>query len=185
MFSFEEGRPGRAALSNPLAKLPIRAGRHRAAAGSRPPLRRAAQIRQTLPDDKTRVHKIPREIHADQLGGTSSASDAILPLIQRPTHAHSDPEVVDLSELRDDAGDPPSCSRSGTRKRTIAGGIRSCWGRPPSPRWSRIRRGKSRSRSRRPGPGSPRAGEAGRARSPGPSRGRSQPRASSVERPSK
>src|SRR6185436_15425334 len=39
------------------------------------------QIRKTLPDDGTKVQKIAREIHADQLGEDVVRVDAILPLI--------------------------------------------------------------------------------------------------------
>ena len=81
MFSFEEGRPGRAALSNPLAKLPIRADVTALLLEAARRSDELLQIRQTLPDDKTRVHKIPREIHADQLGEDVVRVDAILPLI--------------------------------------------------------------------------------------------------------
>lgn len=81
LFTFEEGRPKRAQLESPLAKLPIRAD---VTALLLEAARRAdelIQIRRTLPDDTAKVQKIPREIHADQLGEDLVRVDAILPLI--------------------------------------------------------------------------------------------------------
>jgi len=81
MFTFAEGRPSRAQLSNPLASLPIRADVTSLLLEAARRADELLQIRQTLPDDKTRVHKIEREIHADQLGEDVVRVDAILPLI--------------------------------------------------------------------------------------------------------
>jgi len=81
LFTFEEGRPGRDTLANPLAKLPIRADVTSLLLEAARRADELLQIRQTLPDDKTKVHKIPREIHADQLGEDVVRVDAILPLI--------------------------------------------------------------------------------------------------------
>jgi hypothetical protein len=81
LFAFEEVRPRRSQLANPLAKLAIRAD---VTALLLEAARRAdelLQIRRTLPDDTTKVQKIPREIHADQLGEDVIRVDAILPLI--------------------------------------------------------------------------------------------------------
>ncbi|MBV8878790.1 MAG: DUF4388 domain-containing protein [Planctomycetaceae bacterium] len=80
-FAFEEGRPTRAQLSNPLANLAIRADVTSLLLEAARRADELLQIRNTLPDDKTRVHKIPREIHADQLGEDVVRVDAILPLI--------------------------------------------------------------------------------------------------------
>jgi len=80
-FSFEEGRAGSALASSPLAGLAIRAD---VTALLLEAARRAdelIQIRSTLPDESSRVQKIPREIHADQLGEDVVRVDAILPLI--------------------------------------------------------------------------------------------------------
>jgi len=81
MFTFEEGQPSRAQRSNPLASLAIRADVTSLLLEAARRLDELLQIRQTLPDDTTRVHKIPREIHADQLGEDVVRVDAILPLI--------------------------------------------------------------------------------------------------------
>src|SRR5262245_36779779 len=81
MFVFEEARPSRAQLAAPLAAIPIRAD---VTALLLEAARRAdelTQIRQTLPDDTTKVQKLPREIHADELGEDVVRVDAILPLI--------------------------------------------------------------------------------------------------------
>ena len=81
LFSFEEIRPSRAQLSSPLASLTIRAD---VTALLLEAARRAdelLQIRKTLPDDGTKVQKLPREIHADELGEDVVRVDAILPLI--------------------------------------------------------------------------------------------------------
>jgi len=80
-FTFEEGRPGREALANPLARLPIRADVTSLLLEAARRADELVQIRRTLPDDKTRVHKIECEIHADQLGEDVVRVDAILPLI--------------------------------------------------------------------------------------------------------
>lgn len=81
VFAFEEGHPSRAQLSNPLASFAIRADVTSLLLEAARRADELIQIRQTLPDDKTRVHKIPREIHADQLGEDLVRVDAILPLI--------------------------------------------------------------------------------------------------------
>jgi hypothetical protein len=80
-FAFEEIRPSRAQLASPLASLTIRAD---VTALLLEAARRAdelLQIRKTLPDDTTKVQKLPREIHADELGEDLVRVDAILPLI--------------------------------------------------------------------------------------------------------
>lgn len=80
-FAFEEIRPSRAQLASPLAGLTIRAD---VTALLLEAARRAdelLQIRRTLPDDTTKVQKLPREIHADELGEDLVRVDAILPLI--------------------------------------------------------------------------------------------------------
>jgi len=81
IFQFQEGPPPRAAMAYPLAALRIRAD---VTALLLEAARRAdelLQIRKTLPDDKTKVQKLPREIHADELGEDVVRVDAILPLI--------------------------------------------------------------------------------------------------------
>jgi Domain of unknown function (DUF4388) len=81
MFAFEEGRPSRSQLSAPLTSIPIRAD---VTALLLEAARRAdelTQIRQALPDEGTKVQKLPREIHADELGEDVVRVDAILPLI--------------------------------------------------------------------------------------------------------
>jgi len=81
VFTFEEVRPTRAQLASPLASLTIRAD---VTALLLEAARRAdelQQIRRTFPDDDTKVQKIPREIHADELGEDLVRVDAILPLI--------------------------------------------------------------------------------------------------------
>lgn len=80
-FSFAEGRPTRAQRANPLADLTIRADVTSLLLEAARRSDELQQIRLTLPDDQTRVHKIPREIHADQLGEDVVRVDAILPLI--------------------------------------------------------------------------------------------------------
>jgi len=80
-FSFEEIRPSRTQLASPLGSITIRAD---VTALLLEAARRAdelLQIRKTLPDDGTKVQKIPREIHADELGEDLVRVDAILPLI--------------------------------------------------------------------------------------------------------
>jgi hypothetical protein len=81
VFTFEEGRPSRAQLSNPLAALAIRADVTSLLLEAARRADELLQIRHTLPDDRARVQKIPREIHADQLGEDLVRVDAILPLI--------------------------------------------------------------------------------------------------------
>jgi hypothetical protein len=81
VFCFEEVRPSRSQMASPLASLTIRAD---VTALLLEAARRAdelIQIRRTLPDDTAKVQKIPREIHADQLGEDVVRVDAILPLI--------------------------------------------------------------------------------------------------------
>jgi len=81
LFSFEEIRPSRAQLASPLATLTIRAD---VTALLLEAARRAdelLQIKKTLPDEGTKVQKLPREIHADELGEDLVRVDAILPLI--------------------------------------------------------------------------------------------------------
>jgi hypothetical protein len=80
-FAFEEGALRPSQLASPLAMLAIRAD---VTALLLEAARRAdelLQIRRTLPDDNAKVLKIPREIHADQLGEDVVRVDAILPLI--------------------------------------------------------------------------------------------------------
>jgi len=81
LFAFEEGRPGREKTGNPLATLAIRADVTSLLLEAARRADELLQIRRTLPDDKSKVHKIPREIHADQLGEDVVRVDAILPLI--------------------------------------------------------------------------------------------------------
>jgi hypothetical protein len=81
VFVFEEGRPTRAKLANPLSAFAIRADVTSLLLEAARRADELLQIRRTLPDDKTRVHKIAREIHADQLGEDVVRVDAILPLI--------------------------------------------------------------------------------------------------------
>jgi len=81
VFTFQEGRPSRAQRSNPLAGLAIRADVTSLLLEAARRADELQQIRRTLPDDQTKVHKIPREIHADQLGEDVVRVDAILPLI--------------------------------------------------------------------------------------------------------
>jgi hypothetical protein len=81
VFAFEEGPLRQSQLSSPLAMLAIRAD---VTALLLEAARRAdelIQIRRTLPADTSKVQKIPREIHADQLGEDVIRVDAILPLI--------------------------------------------------------------------------------------------------------
>jgi hypothetical protein len=81
LFAFEEGPLRQSQLSSPLAMLAIRAD---VTALLLEAARRAdelIQIRKTLPADTSKVQKIPREIHADQLGEDVIRVDAILPLI--------------------------------------------------------------------------------------------------------
>jgi hypothetical protein len=81
MFAFEEGPLRQSQLRSPLAMLAIRAD---VTALLLEAARRAdelLQIRKTLPADTSKVQKIPREIHADQLGEDVIRVDAILPLI--------------------------------------------------------------------------------------------------------
>jgi hypothetical protein len=81
LFAFEEGRPRRAQLAQPLAKLPIRADVTALLLEAARRSDELLQIRKTLPDETAKVQKIPREIHADQLGEDLIRVDAILPLI--------------------------------------------------------------------------------------------------------
>lgn len=81
LFTFEEGPPRGAQAASPLAHLTIRAD---VTALLLEAARRAdelVQIRRTLPDEGMKVHKIEREIHADELGEDVIRVDAILPLI--------------------------------------------------------------------------------------------------------
>jgi hypothetical protein len=81
VFSFQELRPSRGQMAAPLAALPIRAD---VTALLLEAARRAdelLQIRRSLPDETTKVQKLPREIHADELGEDLVRVDAILPLI--------------------------------------------------------------------------------------------------------
>jgi len=81
VFAFEEGPLRPSQLASPLAMLAIRAD---VTALLLEAARRAdelLQIRKTLPDEGSKVQKIPVEIHADQLGEDVIRVDAILPLI--------------------------------------------------------------------------------------------------------
>src|SRR4029077_6438702 len=80
VFTFEEGRPSRAQLSNPLASLAIRADVTSLLLEAARRADELLQIRRTLPDDKTRVHKIECEIHADQVGEEVGRAAGTLPL---------------------------------------------------------------------------------------------------------
>ena len=80
-FIFEEARPSRAQLAAPLTSIPIRADVTALLLEAARRSDELSQIRKTLPDDATKVQKIPREIHADQLGEDVVRVDAILPLI--------------------------------------------------------------------------------------------------------
>ena len=80
-FSFEEARPTRAQLSNPLTAIPIRADVTALLLEAARRSDELTQIRRTLPDDGAKVQKLPREIHADELGEDLVRVDAILPLI--------------------------------------------------------------------------------------------------------
>jgi len=80
-FAFQEGHPARAALAAPLAALAIRADVTSLLLEAARRADELLQIRKTLPDDGTKVQKIAREIHADQLGEDVVRVDAILPLI--------------------------------------------------------------------------------------------------------
>jgi hypothetical protein len=80
-FSFHEARPPKPGARTPLAGLTIRAD---VTALLLEAARRAdelQQIRRTLPDDDMKVHKLPTEIEADQLGEDLVRVDAILPLV--------------------------------------------------------------------------------------------------------
>jgi len=81
LFSFEEIRPSRTQLSSPLASIPIRADVTALLLEAARRSDELLQIRKTLPDDATKVQKLPREIHADELGEDVVRVDAILPLI--------------------------------------------------------------------------------------------------------
>jgi uncharacterized protein DUF4388 len=80
-FLFEEIRPSRTQLSSPLAGIPIRADVTALLLEAARRSDELLQIRKTLPDDTTKVQKLPREIHADELGEDVVRVDAILPLI--------------------------------------------------------------------------------------------------------
>jgi hypothetical protein len=81
VFTFAEGRPSRAQLASPLAGVAIRADVTSLLLEAARRADELLQIRRTLPDDRAKVQKIPREIHADQLGEDVVRVDAILPLI--------------------------------------------------------------------------------------------------------
>ncbi|MBI3856118.1 MAG: DUF4388 domain-containing protein [Planctomycetes bacterium] len=81
LFSFEEIRPSLVQLASPLAGLPIRADVTALLLEAARRSDELLQIRGTLPDEKTKVQKLPREIHADELGEDLVRVDAILPLI--------------------------------------------------------------------------------------------------------
>lgn len=80
-FAFVEGRPPRAKAANPLARLTLRADVTALLLEAARREDEILRIRRTLPDDSTKVLKIPREIHADELGDDLVRIDAILPLI--------------------------------------------------------------------------------------------------------
>jgi hypothetical protein len=80
-FIFEEARPSRTQLAAPLTNIPIRADVTALLLEAARRSDELLQIRRTLPDDTTKVQKIPREIHADELGEDLVRVDAILPLI--------------------------------------------------------------------------------------------------------
>jgi len=81
LFTFEEGPPRRSQATSPLAHLTIRADVTALLLEAARRSDELLQIRRTLPDDGMRVQKIPREIHADELGEDVIRVDAILPLI--------------------------------------------------------------------------------------------------------
>jgi hypothetical protein len=81
VFGFEEGRPPRSKAASPLAKLAIRADVTALLLEAARRDDELLQIRRTLSDDTTKVLKLPREIHADELGEDVVRVDAILPLI--------------------------------------------------------------------------------------------------------
>jgi hypothetical protein len=81
LFSFEEGAPRRSQAATPLAHLAIRADVTALLLEAARRSDELVQIRRTLPDDDMKVHKIAREIHADELGEDVIRVDAILPLI--------------------------------------------------------------------------------------------------------
>jgi hypothetical protein len=81
IFSFEEVRPTRSQMASPLAGLTIRADVTALLLEAARRSDELVQIRRSLPDDRTKVQKIPREIHADELGEDVVRVDAILPLI--------------------------------------------------------------------------------------------------------
>jgi hypothetical protein len=80
-FSFEEIRPSRAQLANPLATLTIRADVTALLLEAARRSDELTRIRRALPDEAAKVLKLPCEIHADQLGEDVVRVDAILPLI--------------------------------------------------------------------------------------------------------
>jgi Domain of unknown function (DUF4388) len=81
VFSFEEGPLRQSQLSSPLAMLSIRADITALLLEAARRADELIQIRKTLPADRSKVQKIPREIHADQLGEDVIRVDAILPLL--------------------------------------------------------------------------------------------------------
>jgi len=81
VFSFEEGPLRQSQLSSPLAMLAIRADITALLLEAARRADELIQIRKTLPADRSKVQKIPREIHADQLGEDVIRVDAILPLL--------------------------------------------------------------------------------------------------------
>jgi len=80
-FAFVEGRPPRAKAANPLARLTLRADVTALLLEAARRDDEILRIRRVLPDDSMKVHKLPQEIHADQLGDDLVRVDAILPLI--------------------------------------------------------------------------------------------------------
>jgi hypothetical protein len=80
-FRFTEGRAPRTTQANPLAGLPLRADVTALLLEAARRLDELSRIRRILPDDDMKVQKIPREIHADELGDDLARVDTILPLI--------------------------------------------------------------------------------------------------------
>jgi hypothetical protein len=80
-FEFVEGRAPGEGVRNPLARLALRANVTSLLLEAARRADEVVQMRRTLVSDDLRLHKLPFEIHADELGEDVVRVDAILPLI--------------------------------------------------------------------------------------------------------
>jgi len=80
-LKFEEGKLPRAKAAEPLARLTLRTDATSLLLEAARRADEVVRMRQVLTHDELKILKVPREIHADELGEDVGRVDAILPLI--------------------------------------------------------------------------------------------------------